>query len=117
MSKIYNKLVRDRIPEIIAEKGQIAQIRILSEPEFKKKLIEKMLEEANEVRESSLVFLKNQRNKIAKQDVLKELADLQEVLLAIYEVFDISCPEVNLVRNKRKKERGAFKKRILLIKS
>ncbi len=117
MSKIYNKLVRDKIPEIIAEKGEVARTRILSTAEFKEKLIEKMAEEVSEVEESSLVFLKTPRSQVVRQNMLKELADLQEVLLAVYETFNISCEEVNRIRNKRKKERGAFKKHILLIES
>ena len=42
------KLVRDLIPNIIKEKGEIPKIYILSEQEFKKELDRKLLEEVNE---------------------------------------------------------------------
>ena len=46
--KVFNKLVRDKIPEIIASKGEYAKTRILDNDEYKKELDKKLLEEVNE---------------------------------------------------------------------
>lgn len=103
MKKAYNKLVRDKIPEIIEADNCTSVTSKLKVAEFKKALMTKLLEESAEVVEA-----KN------KKELVKELADLQEVLLSIYEVYKIECSEVTKTAAKRRKERGGFKKRIFL---
>ena len=49
MERIYNKLVRDNIPNIIKEKGEEPITRILSDEEYKKELEKKLNEEYQEV--------------------------------------------------------------------
>lgn len=102
--KEYHKLVRDRIPEIIAEKGERATFRTLKEAEFSDALFAKLLEEANEV-----VKAKN-----VSAELVKELADLSEVVHAISEVMQISLSDIERTRKQRNEERGGFKKRLLL---
>lgn len=46
--RIYNKLVRDNIPYIIEQNGEIANTKILNDSEFSISLREKLLEEVNE---------------------------------------------------------------------
>jgi predicted house-cleaning noncanonical NTP pyrophosphatase (MazG superfamily) len=71
MRQEHNKLVRDYIPQIIRQSGHQCDIAILSEAEFSQALREKLLEEAQEVAGAS------------PQDLVSELADLQEVIDAI----------------------------------
>lgn len=106
MEKVYNKLVRDRIPEIIKKDGETPFVRKLSVKEFKTEVLKKVLEEAKEFSEA--------RN---REELLKECADLQEILMVAMDAYKIDCRELNKVRNKRKKDRGGFAKRIFLIKT
>ena len=68
---MYNKLVRDNIPEIIKSNGETPITRILDDEEYKKELERKLLEEYNEVLESS------------GDDRMEELADMLEVMISI----------------------------------
>jgi len=63
--KVYNKLIRDRIPEIIKKEGNTADIIILSEESFNQAIKQKLIEEATEV-----------ANAVTRDDILGELADL-----------------------------------------
>lgn len=98
--KIYNKLVRDKIPEIIAgDNGKTCVIRIMEDDEYLKALNAKMQEELKEYLESSDV---------------EELADLEEVLRAILDVKKVSYDEFEKIRKAKVNKRGAFKKKIFL---
>lgn len=99
----YHKLVRDNIPDIIRSNGERPIIRKLSVAEYKKELLKKLQEEAKEVLEAK-----------EKQERVKELSDVQEVLTAIYKAFDIACGDVTKMARQRRKERGGFSKRIFL---
>ena len=101
--KTYNKLVRDKIPEIIKSNGENCTIRILSTAEYLNELNIKLQEELNE-------YL-NAKN---KTEVTEELADLEEVLRAILDAKEISYEEFEEVRLKKVAKRGAFKDRIFL---
>ena len=72
MEKVFNKLVRDNIPDIIASNGEEAVIKVLDDDEYKKELYKKLLEETNEVI-SSKDF----------NETIEELADVLEILSAI----------------------------------
>lgn len=95
----YQKLVRDKIPEIIRADGREPKIRILDKAECLEELIKKLGEECEE--------FKVGRN-------VEELADLQEVILALADVLNISHAELAKAYSKKALERGAFKKRIYL---
>lgn len=97
--KLYNKLVRDRIPEIIQATGKSADYEILSEKGYAAKLEEKLMEETKEYLEA-----KN----------TGELADLLEVIRALAQLHDCSMEELEALRQKKAEERGAFKERLLL---
>ena len=99
----YRKLVRDRIPEIIKENGGVPQTRILTKKEFKEELLKKLVEEAKEASKSK-----------EKDGLISELADIQEVLLSVYEIYSINCSDVTKTARKKRKERGAFNKRVYL---
>ena len=101
--KTYNKLVRDRIPEIIQKEGNTADIIILSEESFKQAIKEKLIEEATEVC--------NAQN---RDDILSELADLQEVMDTIKQLYNINTLEVNTIQAVKALQRGKFDKRLYL---
>jgi predicted house-cleaning noncanonical NTP pyrophosphatase (MazG superfamily) len=97
--KVYNKLVRDKIPEIIEADGQKPKFRYLRKEEYLEALINKLGEEYEEFK--------------ADQNI-EELADLQEVILALAEALNISPGQLAKAVSKKTLERGAFKKRIFL---
>ena len=95
----HNKLVRDRIPDIIDASGKKCRCEILSKEEYIQKLDEKLTEELNEYQQSK---------------ELEELADLLEVMGAVVKARGYSWEELTELRKKKRSERGGFDKRILL---
>lgn len=102
----YNKLVRDRIPEIIEESGLVAETRKLGDEEYLKLLKEKLLEEGGEVIEAESSY-----------ELKKELADILEILVSLAEVKGITIKEVEEIRKRRGEKRGRFKEKIFLIRT
>ena len=92
--KIYQKLVRDRIPEIIQRSGKTCSVRRLSSEDYLQALRTKLGEELAEYLESG---------------ELSELADLLEVLLATAEAEGYTREELEAVREKKARERGGFR--------
>lgn len=97
--KLYNKLVRDKIPEIIEADGKECKTRFLSNEEYIAALEEKLNEEVAEYQTD-----KN----------LEEMADVLEVLQAICMARGYSLAELEAVRAKKVEKRGGFKEKILL---
>ncbi len=98
----YEKLVRDRIPEIIKRAGKTATWRQLRDDEFRLALKAKALEEAAELADAS------------DDALLSELADLSEVIDGILGAYDFSPEDLEMARQKKNKERGSFSRRIFL---
>lgn len=96
---VYNKLIRDRIPEIVEAKGSKAIVEILDAESYGKYLDIKLGEELKEYLEDGSV---------------EELADLVEVVYALLEVKGVTLEEFEKIRTAKAEERGAFKKRLLL---
>lgn len=102
----YNKLVRDKMPEIIARKDGIKPIvYIADDAELWIKLKEKLVEEAKEFA------------KAKPEQELEELADVSEVFDAIMRFKGISALKLNRAKNKKRQERGGFYLRIILDKA
>jgi len=97
--KIYNKLVRDKIPQIIQQSGKRAIIKEVFGKEYLELLNAKLGEELQEYIDS---------------ESIEELADLVEVVYAILEHKDVSLQEFEVIRKRKVEERGAFKKKLLL---
>ncbi|MGF7186520.1 putative house-cleaning noncanonical NTP pyrophosphatase (MazG superfamily) [Desulfitispora alkaliphila] len=96
---IHNKLVRDKIPNIIINANKKPLTRIASDQEYKKLLQEKLIEEVNEFIDS---------------DSVEELADILEVLKAISETKGLTWEEVEKIADDKRNERGGFKEKIIL---
>ncbi len=96
----YNKLVRDRIPEIMKKNNEMPVIKILDEKEYKDNLDLKLQEEVAEYIESGEV---------------EELADILEVIFAIAESKNYSKEKFMKVYQNKHDKRGGFKERIYLL--
>ena len=97
--KRYDKLIRDRIPEIIAADGKKCKTRVLSENELQKHLIAKLQEEVDELQ---------------KQPCIDEIADVLEVLMSLAIQMGSNMDEVEHVRREKLAKRGGFEKRLFL---
>lgn len=104
MERVYNKLVRDKIPEIIKGKGETPVIRVLDNDEYKKELELKLYEEYKEVLESN------------ELDRLEELADMIEVIRALTILEGSTLEEVMFIADKKNEKRGSFNEKIYLEK-
>ncbi|WP_409250668.1 phosphoribosyl-ATP pyrophosphohydrolase [Bacillus sp. SCS-153A] len=101
---VYNKLVRDRIPEIIESNGKEFKARILSDEEYITELKNKSFEELQEYRDAE-----------TREEALEELADLMEIVHAFAKSHGSSLEEVEEIRQKKADKRGAFEEKIFLI--
>lgn len=99
--KVYNKLVRDKIPETITKDNKKAVTKILNDEDYLIELNRKIQEEVKEYLESNSI---------------EELADIVEVIYGILEVKNISIEEFENVRKSKVQKRGAFKEKIFLEK-
>lgn len=105
MEQVYDKLVRDKIPEIIEANGEKPITRILGDDEYWEYLLKKDQEELEEVREATSILERK-----------KELADKLELIraMAIYNGF--SLEDILEDANQKEQKNGEFSKRILLEK-
>lgn len=100
---IYNKLIRDRIPEIIAATGKSCTTRVLSDEEYMIQLKAKCQEELNE-------YIAGQTD----TECLEELADLLEVIYALARVHGASTRDLEAIRVSKAAKRGGFEKKLFL---
>jgi|LGVE01.1.fsa_nt_gb predicted house-cleaning noncanonical NTP pyrophosphatase (MazG superfamily) len=100
MNKItYNKLIRDKIPQIIKESGSQSKTYIADINEYKSLLLAKLVEESKELQE---------------EPCIEELADIMEVLESIKAVFNFSDHDIEKKKEEKKDKRGGFDERIIL---
>lgn len=104
MERVYNKLVRDNIPEIIKAKGEEPITRELDLNEYKHALETKLKEECQEVITAS------------GDERIEEIADALEVLKALAKLEGATLEDVIVVADRKNAKRGAFEKRIFLEK-
>jgi predicted house-cleaning noncanonical NTP pyrophosphatase (MazG superfamily) len=100
----YNKLIRDKIPEIIEKTDKKFRTRLLDNNEYQKELKIKLKEELEE-------YIEAQSDEAA----IEELADLLEVIKSLSEIHNSSFSEVERVRQQKEEVRGGFHERIFLI--
>lgn len=104
MKKVfYNKLVADGLPEKLEKLGSAYDIRVMEQDEYEQELLKKVAEEAAELRSAR-----------TKEDVLKELADLLEIIDALKVAKGLTDEEVTAMRKERFLKRGGFAKRLYM---
>ena len=97
---VYNKLVRDRIPEIIAAAGDRPTTRVLDEAEYIAELRRKLVEEVEEFNTS---------------DDAEELVDILEVVFDLASQMGLDQKQLDKLRNAKKEQRGGFEAKVFLI--
>ncbi|MCY3411337.1 MAG: nucleoside triphosphate pyrophosphohydrolase [Candidatus Heimdallarchaeota archaeon] len=101
---VYNKLIRDRIPEIIRNDNKVPNLRLLNKNEFKSAVLTKFNEEIAELKEST-----------DREDILNELADVLELIYTYGQEYNISPQEIEEKRELKEQKRGGFSKKLFLI--
>lgn len=104
MDRVYKKLVRDKIPEIIKANGEEPVTRELNLNEYKIALETKLKEECQEVLNAS------------GEERINEIADVLEVLRALAKLENATLNDVIVIADKKNDKRGVFEKRIFLEK-
>lgn len=102
MKTKYNKLVRDKIPSILDNKGIKYLITYTDENNHLYYLLKKLIEEAHE---------------LSRDKDIEELADVMEVLLAIGEELGYSLEDILINMLAKRDERGGFDEGIILIET
>lgn len=103
---VYNKLVRDLIPDIIGAQGKQYTIKTLDMETYIIELRKKLQEEHQE-------YITVETD----QEASEELADMLEVIYALATVHGITEQELNQLRSEKAQKRGGFKERIMLIEA
>ena len=101
-TKKYNKVIRDKIPEIIEESGKKYTLKQLDDASFLAEIEKKLIEEVNEYSES--------------KDI-EELADILEVIYRISELRGVNSDELDEIRKEKAEKRGKFASNLFLIDS
>jgi predicted house-cleaning noncanonical NTP pyrophosphatase (MazG superfamily) len=100
--KVWRKLVRDGIPEIISRAGAVAVTKILDDEEFERALKTKLLEEAAEVSAATAT------------EIIDELCDVLEVVQALAALSNVTPERLEKLRELKASERGSFASRTWL---
>ncbi|KOS63459.1 nucleoside triphosphate pyrophosphohydrolase [Lysinibacillus agricola] len=101
---VYNKLVRDLIPQIIEAGGKTCSIRVLEQGEHLEEIKAKMQEEALEFLEA-----------VSPKEAIEELADMLELVHAALQMYGVSYEQLEQLRIQKKMQRGGFSKGIYLV--
>ena len=104
--KKYNKLIRDRILEIIRQAGERPYWRVLNKKEYLKEVKKKVLEEAGELIKAK-----------SKKEIINEIVDVQELIDVLSSELSLKKPHIKKQQKIKNKKRGGFKKRLFLIKT
>lgn len=99
--KVYNKLVRDKIPHIIKQANKEPFTYVATEEEVKPFLLGKLIEELEEFKATPSE---------------EELADILEVVYGIAHAYNLDMEKVLTIKADKLEERGGFKGRIILEK-
>ncbi len=106
MIKKYNKLIRDKILEIIRVAGERPYWRILNGKEYLREIKKKISEEVKE-----LIKAKD------KKGIIDEIVDIQELTDVLISETGLTKSEIQKEQKIKNKKRGGFKKRLFLIKT
>jgi predicted house-cleaning noncanonical NTP pyrophosphatase (MazG superfamily) len=103
MRKYYDKLIRDRIPEIIKQEGRDFLAEPMQDAEFNEALLKKLIEESEEAVNAET------------KDLIVEIVDLYEIIDALIELHNLSREDILSLQEERRNERGGYKKKLKLI--
>ena len=95
----YDKLIRDKIPEIIEQSGKKCIVEVMDNDTYIEYLDQKLNEELAEYQQDKSI---------------EELADLLEVMYAVVAARGYSVEELERIRLEKSEKRGAFEKKLLL---
>jgi predicted house-cleaning noncanonical NTP pyrophosphatase (MazG superfamily) len=117
-----NKLVRDRIPNIIIGHDLSFKARKLGAVEFENELTNKLIEEANEVAEKvQWLNHKCEQEPVSKeehtldmQEIKEELADVLEVYVHLVKALGLTTNDIEAAANEKRAKRGSFEDKIYL---
>ena len=101
---VYNKLVRDKILEIIEADGLAFNARILERNELLNEVKAKMIEEAKEFNTANTAY-----------ESVEELADVLELVHTALSALGVTFEELEEVRQQKREKRGGFEKAIYLV--
>ncbi len=99
LTLVDEKLVRDRIPEIIRNNGETPEVRVASIDEMDFLLRRKIVEESNELLASG-------------SD--EEVADVLEALYALLDIRGLALADIERLRQAKRDRRGGFSRRFVL---
>ena len=105
MEIVYDKLVRDNIPEIIKSNNGEPYFRKMNDDEYWEYLLKKDNEELEEVKTASSL-----------EEIKQELADKLELIRAMAEFNGFALQDIINEADRKKEKRGGFQKRLLLEK-
>jgi predicted house-cleaning noncanonical NTP pyrophosphatase (MazG superfamily) len=100
--QIYNKAIRDKIPEIIQATGKSCSVITMADSDFLPQMEKKLSEEVDEYRQTKLP---------------EELADILEVVYRIAELRGINKEELEKIRQTKEAKRGSFSRNLFLIET
>ena len=104
--KEFNKLVRDKVPDVIRQRGECITTATLQGEPLIRALSEKLVEESYELLDAKDL-----------NSIVAELADVQEVMDALMREHGLSKGVVEKEQTRKRKHRGGFTKGIVLVET
>lgn len=101
---MYNKLIRDNIPSIIEKDKKSCIVTVLNDDDFLVELKKKLIEESSEV-----------SNAETRSDLINELADIQEIVDKLKDVYQIDQDEITTIQKAKAVKNGKFDKKLFLV--
>ena len=119
---VHNKLVRDRVPNIIIGKGLSFKAHKLDNVEFENELANKLVEEANEIAEKvhwlnhkcNQEPVSNEELKYDLEEITEELADVLEVYTNLVKSLKLKTSDIGKAVSLKRVKNGGFEDRIFL---
>lgn len=106
--KTWNKLVRDRIPDILKQKGIRVGTHVLEAGEYLPTLFAKLVEETAELKAAAPLDSASGLTRGKPEKLQEELADVLEVLKSIADECNIPWPELEATQQAKREKRGGF---------
>lgn len=101
--RIFKKLIRDKMPEIMKAQGKELVVRVLENEEFKEALRRKVIEEVSELKDAK-----------TNEEAMDKIAYLYEIADALGDAYGFSKSEIKELKEKTHQARGGFEKKLFL---